>query len=57
LYLQKDAVQLNPFRAVNELMTGTRTSEEWAAHCRELGIAEYPLGFAYKSPDGANPAK
>ena len=57
LYLQKDAVQLNPFRAVNELMTGTRTSEEWAAHCRELGIAEYLLGFAYKSPDGANPAE
>jgi heat shock protein HtpX len=57
LHLQKDAAQLNPFRAVNELIMGTRKSEEWAAHCRELGIAGYRLGFSYKFPGGANPAE
>jgi hypothetical protein len=57
LYLQKDAAQLSPFRAVNELMMGTRKSAEWAAHCRELGIAGYRLGFSRGCPDGANLAE
>jgi hypothetical protein len=57
LYLQKDATQWNPFLAVNELMMGTRKSEEWAARCRELGIAGYRLGFSYKFPGGANSAE
>jgi heat shock protein HtpX len=35
--------ELNPFDAVNQLMAGKLSREEWLAQCEELGLSRLPL--------------
>ena len=47
-HIRRGAQELNPFDAINQLMTGKLSRETWAARCRDLGISQLVL----LPPDG-----
>jgi hypothetical protein len=41
--IHRGDMEFNPFDAINQLMAGKISREEWAARCREFGISELLL--------------
>jgi hypothetical protein len=41
--IHRGDMEFNPFDAINQLMAGKTSREEWVARCREFGISELLL--------------